>query len=430
MDGGLRPGQNVDLTIEKAAAGGRMIGRHDGQIVLVSGAVPGERVRVRVERADKRLAFATVVEILAASPDRRAGLGDPACGGCVYSHIAYQRQLELKSDIVRDAFARIGRLSIDRAVTVAASPESGYRMRARLHVERGRVGFFREGTHALCDPGPTGQLTDAAVTSARTAVDLVQRSGAHASAVELTENVPGTERALAIAVDDAAKVGRVAVSRMLESAAVTGCILVDLRGAHVAAGELSVGDPVEMLSMGRGAGADLRRHPESFFQANRFLVPALVAAVIDAVLPDGRVLDLYAGVGLFSVSLAASGRTGIAAVEGDRGSAADLQRNAGAFGGAVTLSLESVESFLAAPDAAAGVRTIVVDPPRTGVSAAGLASLMALEAPRVVYVSCDPATLARDARKLLDAGYTLSAIEGFDLFPNTPHVECVAVFDR
>jgi 23S rRNA (uracil1939-C5)-methyltransferase len=427
---GLRPGQQVDLTIEKPAAGGRMIGRHEGQVVLVAGAVPGEQVRVRVERADKRLAFATVVEIKRVSPDRRAGLGDPTCGGCVYSHIAYSRQLALKSDIVRDAFARIGRVPIDQPVPVAASPETGYRMRARLHVERGRVGFFREGTHTLCDPSPTGQLSEAALASIRTAVDHVERSGARAASVELTENVPATERALAITVDDAAKVGRATLSRVAEAAALAGCIVVDLHGAHVATGELSVGDPVSVLSLGRGNGADLRRHPESFFQANRYLVPALVAAVIDAVLPDGGVLDLYAGVGLFAVSLAASGRSGIVAVEGDRASGADLQRNAGSFGAALTLSLDSVESFLATPGTHGRPATVIVDPPRTGMSPAAVRSLVDLGAGRVIYVSCDPATLARDARQLLDSGYALAKIEAFDLFPNTPHVESVAVFDR
>jgi 23S rRNA (uracil1939-C5)-methyltransferase len=148
------------------------------------------------------------------------------------------------------------------------------------------------------------------------------------------------------------------------------------------------------------------------------------------VAPDGDVVDLYAGVGLFSISLAASGRSGITAVEGDRASGADLQHNAGQFGAALTLSLESVERYLAGiGNAANHVTTFIVDPPRTGISAGALASMIGVRAARVVYVSCDPATLARDARKLMDAGYSLSRIEAFDLFPNTPHVESVAVFD-
>ena len=428
---GLRAGQEIELQIEKPAVGGRMIGRHEGQVVLVAGAVPGELVHVRVERADKRLAFATVTGISSASPDRRAGFGDPACGGCVYSHISYPRQLELKSEIVADAFARIGRAPLDKPVSVRASPECAYRMRARFHVERGRAGFFREGTHSLCDPLPTGQLSETAIAAVRLAVEHVERSGARAGSVELTENVAGTERALAVEVDEVGKVSRTAIGRLVDSSAIGGCLVVDSRGAHAAVGELSVGDPIAVLSMGRASSGELRRQPESFFQANRFLVPSLVATVLDAVLPDGDIVDLYAGVGLFSVALAAAGRTGMTAVEGDRASGADLQRNAGPFGEVLTLSLESVESYLvSAPKAGDRAMTIVVDPPRTGISAEALASMMALRAARVVYVSCDPATLARDARKLLDAGHALSKIEGFDLFPNTPHVESVAVFDR
>ena len=428
---GLRAGQEIELQIEKPAVGGRMIGRHDGQVVLVAGAVPGELVRARVERADKRLAFAAVTGISSASPDRRAGFGDPACGGCVYSHISYTRQLQLKSEIVADAFARIGREPLEKPVPVTASPECAYRMRARFHVDRGRPGFFREGTHALCDPLPTGQLSEAAIAAVRSAVEHVERSGARAVSVELTENIAGIERALAVEVDEVAKVSRTALGRLVDGTTIGGCVVVDSRSSHAAVGELSVGDPIAVLSRGRASSGELRRQPESFFQANRFLVPSLVATVLDAVLSDGDIVDLYAGVGLFSIALAAGGRTSITAVEGDRASGADLQRNAGPFGEAMTLSLESVESYLtSAPSAGDRAMTIVVDPPRTGISAEALASMSGLHAARVVYVSCDPATLARDARKLLDAGYGLSRIEAFDLFPNTPHVESVAVFDR
>jgi len=168
------------------------------------------------------------------------------------------------------------------------------------------------------------------------------------------------------------------------------------------------------------------RGPESFFQANRYLIPALVTAVVGAVHLSGCVLDLYAGVGLFSIALAASGRTGITAVEGDRASGSDLRRNAAAFAGAVALELDSVEAALRR--GRPPLETVIVDPPRTGISAEALTSLAALRATRIVYVSCDPATMARDARKLLDAGYSLDALQAFDLFPNTPHVECLGVF--
>src|SRR6185295_5477332 len=154
----LVSGQLVELGIEKPAAGGRMLSRHDGQVVLVLGAIPGERVHARVDRVEKRLAFADVVEVLEPSPDRRDVAGDPLCGGCVFAHIAYPRQRSIKSEIIADAFARIGRMPLAAPVEVLESPESGYRLRARLHVRDGRAGFYREASHQLCDPRTTGQL--------------------------------------------------------------------------------------------------------------------------------------------------------------------------------------------------------------------------------------------------------------------------------
>jgi 23S rRNA (uracil1939-C5)-methyltransferase len=394
------PGEEIELVVEKPAAGGRMIARYDGQIVLVGGAVPGERVLARIERAERRLAFASVVDVLEPSPDRRPAFADSLCGGCVYSHIAYPRQLDLKAQVLKDAFLRIGRLPLAAPVPIVASPESGYRMRARLHVKRGRIGFYREGTHVLCDAALTRQLSDAALSFVDSAIADLQRSGQHATSVELTENIAGNQRAASIEIEGQAK--------------------------RVLSGEPSVWDPLRVVTNGRVSGGELHRHPESFFQANRFLVPELVGAVLDSVPSAGDVLDLYAGVGLFSVALAASGRQGMTAVEGDRSSGKDLVRNASPFGGAVTVVRESVETHVHSARKTAPV--VIVDPPRTGMSSEALNALVRLAPLRLVYVSCDPATLARDARRLFDAGYTMESLRAFDLFPNTPHVESMAVF--
>jgi tRNA/tmRNA/rRNA uracil-C5-methylase (TrmA/RlmC/RlmD family) len=156
-----RPGDSVSLTIEKPAAGGRMIARLDGQIVLVGGAIPGERVTARVERVGKGVVYAATTSVEEASPDRRPVRGDPECGGCLYAHVSYQRQLALKSDVIADAFARIAKLPLAQPVHVEPSPEDGYRMRARLHMRGQRYGFFREGTHDLCDARATRQLLPA-----------------------------------------------------------------------------------------------------------------------------------------------------------------------------------------------------------------------------------------------------------------------------
>ena len=158
------------------------------------------------------------------------------------------------------------------------------------------------------------------------------------------------------------------------------------------------------------------------------MLPALVAAVVDAV-PGGRVVDLYAGVGVFAVALAARGEAAIVAVEGDRRAAADLRYNAGPVGTAMAPQHQAVEEFLAAGHGA-GADAVIVDPPRTGLSKEAAAGVGALAAPRLVYVSCDVATLARDARVLTAGGYRLTDLQAFDLFPNTAHVESVAVFER
>ena len=411
-----------------------MIARHDGQVVLVAGAVPGERVVARIERTERRLAFASVVDVTEASPDRREGFADPACGGCVYSHIAYPRQLALKADIVRDAFFRLGRIPLDLPIPVAPSPERGYRMRARFHVDGTRVGFYREGTHTLCDTAATGQVTGEALAAVASAVATIVGAGARVEGIELTENIDASQRALSVVVADVGQCDEDVLRGASAASTLTGCAVLDAAGARLEVGDPSVADPLSALTNGRAANGELRRHAEAFFQANRYLVPDLVAAVLDSTPADGRVLDLYAGVGLFALALAGSGRREVTAVEGDRVSAADLERNArnaSGWGGAVSVVGGSVERYLTSRQSSPPrVGTVIVDPPRTGISADAMTPLLKVSAPQIVYVSCDPATMARDARRLLDGGYRLDSLRAFDLFPNTPHVECLGCFSR
>jgi len=421
----LTAGQRVELTIEKAAAGGRMIARHEGQVVLVAGGIPGERVSARIERVERSLAFADTVQVLERSPDRREAPSDPLCGGCVYAHIAYSRQILLKADVVADAFARIGRMALTEPVRVEPSPERGYRMRARLHVGNGQLGFYREGTHDLCDPAQTGQLSCAALEAAERAAAVIRASGQSAVSLELTENLAADQRAIHLELGPGAR----AAAALLEAIGqddIAGCSAQDADGRFSSTGTPSVVDPLETLSAGRAHGR-LQRHVRSFFQANRYLLPELVSAVIGAVPAAGDVLDLYAGVGIFSVTLGGIGRSRITAVEGDPSSGQDLKANASQFTGAVHAVVDSVEAFLSG---ARGAATVILDPPRTGVSKPAMQALSRLAAPRAIYVSCDPPTMARDAARLMTAGYRLSSLRAFDLFPNTPHVECVAVFDR
>jgi|SRR5689334_15693830 len=405
----IAPGATLPLVVEKPAVGGRMIARVDGQVVLVAGAIPGERVQARIERVGKGVAYAEAVAVDEPSADRRPPFTDLVCGGSLYAHIAYPRQRAIKAQVIADAFARIGRLQLPGEVGVAASPEDGYRMRARLHVRGRRVGFFREATHDVCDARDTRQLLPATCDVVDRLAAALRSVGADAvREIEVSENVEASQRAVHFVT--AERVDRRIVDTLSTIDGIT-------RGPHVT-DTLRLGD----------AAVTLRRHVQAFFQGNRYLLTDLVAHVASQVPAGGALTDLYAGVGLFAVAAAATRGAAVVAVEGDPYAAADLRANAAAAGGHIVAKKGAVEGFLAGTrDATA---TVIVDPPRTGLSREALAALIDSAATRLIYVSCDVATLARDARRLVDGGYIIRRADAFDLFPNTPHVETVVVFER
>src|SRR5687767_13104380 len=316
-----------------------MIARHDGEVLLVAGAIPGERVGAVVTRAEKRLAFADTARVLEVSADRRTPEGDPLCGGCLYAHIDYTRQRALKAEIIQDAFTRIGRMPVEGTIEVAASPERGYRMRARFHVREGHPGFYREGTRDLCDAALTGQVTDASLDAVEAAVAALAAQAITVLSVELSENIAADQRALHLDLRES-RPSPDALERAMTAAGLTGLTARTMDNEFHSAGDPIVSDPLRALTGGRAANGSLRRHPTSFFQGNRFLTGALTAAVMDSAQP-GPTLDLYAGVGLFAVTLAAWGRAGITAVEGDKVSGQDLLRNATPFVGQLRVARAS-----------------------------------------------------------------------------------------
>ena len=418
-------GSVLTLDIEKPAVGGRMLARHHGQVVLVWGAVPGERVTARVDRTTKSVAFASTIEVLSPSPDRRTVAADPRCGGNVLAHIAYERQRRLKSEIIRDAFVRIGRVALERDPDVIGSPERGYRMRARLHVFNGRLGFYREESHDLCDAVQTGQFTDAAGEWIGAAGEIIRAAGpAGVVGVEVAENISGDERACHLDL-------REGVNAANYSALANGLVGLSAHTADSPFVKTLAGTPhvTDVLKIRDEMPAlRLARHVRAFFQGNRFLIGALVQHVM-ALVPAGPVVDLYAGGGLFGLALAAAGADRVTLVEGDPLSGADLQVNAESLRARVRVERTSVEDFLARRRSAPE-ETVIVDPPRTGLSREAVAGILALKPDRLVYVSCDVATLARDTRALLDNGYELGPVTALDLFPNTAHVETLTMFTR
>ena len=425
----IQPGATLTLDVEKPAAGGRMLARHDGHVVLVWGAIPGERVAARVERVGKGVAYAETVDVLAPSADRRQPSGDWRCGGNVYAHVAYERQRALKGEIIRDALGRIGRLPLAVAPEVIGSPDRGYRMRARLHVQGGRIGFFREGSHDLCDAAPTGQLLpDTAAWIARVEARLGPAGLGGIASMEVAENIAASERVCHLELQSAVDVNALAALSMEPGLTGLTASRVMRPGIERLSGIPTVTDVLHVTVDTPPAAVRLRRDVRAFFQGNRFLLQPLVRHVLARV-PGGPVVDLYAGVGLFGLSIAASGIADVTLVEGDPVSGADLQGNAEPFGARAQVRRTPVEEWLGAVTAP-GVATMVVDPPRTGISREAAAGIIRQQPGRIVYVSCDVATLARDARTLIDAGYELTEVTGFDLFPNTAHVESVAVLMR
>ncbi len=426
----MTPGDRVELAIEKPVAGGRMLARLDGAVVLVSGALPGELVEARIERVQRGTAWAAVTRVVEVSPDR---VGAPnLCGGCVWSHARYDAQVRLKQQVVVDAFQRVARLPLMALPPIEASAPEGYRMRARLHVREGRIGFFKEGTHELCDAASTAQLLPETVS----VIGALERGLASAAGIvtdiELAENRDASQRAMHLDLAPDADPSRLATLTNVDGLSGVSASHPGSQRTRELWGTPRVSD--RFARPGRTSAQPpeswtLERDARAFFQGNRFLVEPLCLTVVDA-LGDDPIVDLYAGVGLFSVAAAAAGHREIVAVEGDRIASADLSKNARQSGGRIAVHAGAVEDVLAGRHRPKRTGTLLVDPPRTGLSRKALTGALALHAPRLVYVSCDVATLARDTSAIVDAGYRMASIQAFDLFPNTAHVECVVVFDH
>jgi 23S rRNA (uracil1939-C5)-methyltransferase len=243
--------------------------------------------------------------------------------------------------------------------------------------------------------------------------------------MEVAENVSGDERACHVHLEpgvDSAPfevLGHGLVGLSAQDA--SGSKVVVLHGTPVVSDEIQVSD------VDSAPRVTIARDVRAFFQGNRFLLERLVWLVAARV-PQGPVVDLYAGVGLFGLALAARGNEPVAVVEGDSVSGADLARNARPYGSQVRVVCDSVEAFLGRSTAGAENATVILDPPRTGLSRRAVDAIIARRPPRLIYVSCDVATFARDARRLVESGYALESLVGLDLFPNTAHVESVAVF--
>jgi 23S rRNA (uracil1939-C5)-methyltransferase len=420
----------VDLTHE-----GVGIADLDGKRVFVADALPGERVEFVLRKRRRKIQEADLVRIVDASPARVVPGCEyfGRCGGCALQHLAHGDQVELKQKVVAETLKRIGRVEPEAWLPAAVSPPWHYRRRARLGVkfvagkDRVLVGFRERGGHYITDmqrcpvllPPLDGVLGELAL--------LIERSS-------IKQKIPQIEAAVG---DDASAL----VLRVLEPpSAADEQALRDFGASHDIDMYLQPGGPGTVTPLGPVRrlqyrlpefGLTIEFLPTDFVQVNPAINVELVSTAVRlaCIEPTDRVLDLYCGLGNFSLPLAQRARE-LNGVEGEAGLVARAVRNASLNGIGntrfITADLARSDwSFYREP-----WDIVVLDPPRTGAEAP-IAELHRSMPRRVVYVSCHPATLARDAQMLVGQhGYRLIAARVFDMFPHTHHIEALALFER
>jgi 23S rRNA (uracil1939-C5)-methyltransferase len=425
-----QPAESHLVEIGKPVYGGAFLARIEGKAVFVPLALPGEQARVRITQSKPGYATAEVEEIIRAAPERIAPACPHfgACGGCHYQHTDYATQLKFKQAILRETLER-GGVAVAAEIAVLAGEPWHYRNRIRLAFDAaGNLGYRGRRSHAVV---PLRECPIAAPLLVRAALAFAEVARGFAPALHPTEIAlfcDATETALLATVFTASP-ARIRFDELAQSlheqvSALTGAELT-IEGSN---GQ----QPRTLARWGapsldyHAAGFEYRVDHGAFFQINRCLVDALVERVIAG--HKGKLAwDLFAGVGLFARQLAANFARVVAVESAPSGTAAleaNLRSTAGVAVKAETLAFLLRNRKGERPD------LIVVDPPRTGLGAETCALLAEVAAPAVVYVSCDPATLARDLRALTASGYQIESITLADLFPQTFHLETVVQLCR
>jgi 23S rRNA (uracil1939-C5)-methyltransferase len=406
--------QEFDLQLTGMANGGEALGRRDGQVVFVPYGLPGERARVRLVEAKRRYSRAEIVEVLDPSPDRVTPrcrhFGE--CGGCYWQHADYAAQLLFKQEIVRDALMRIGHLAdVSVAETVASPQPWNYRNHVQFAVaDDGSLGFKARRSHRIV-PIEECHLLHPLIEELLVSLDL-----------EFPELRQLSVR-VGAATDDAMIILHTTSEDMPE-------IEVDLPLSVVAVPPTGL----PQVLAGRGylveglAGREFRIGATSFFQVNTEQAESLVRLVREALRPEPTdlLLDLYCGVGTFALAMAGE-VAGVLGIEESEGAIVEAIWNSEGIDN-VEFVAGKAERLLSS--VAESFDLVIVDPPRAGVDKSALDALVEMEPKRIAYVSCDPAALARDARRLAEGGYRLERVTPVDMFPQTYHVESVALLER
>lgn len=377
------------LMIEKLVYGGAGLARTEQGVVFVPRTAPGDVVEAELVERKSDYAVARLTSLLEPSPDRQI----PQCpnyesaGCCHWQHIRYARQLEIKESILRETLQRTGRLKWDDAIPAISGPDLHYRLRALFHVQKRRLGFVEERSH--------------------TVVPILECS---ALSPELNAFIPKANEILATPE------------------------MADTREVHAISGP-PVLATFDRKRIGQGpARVQVKEvvydlDPNAFFQTNRYLLADFVEAVLKNASGSQRVLDLFCGSGFFSIPLARLARE-VLGVDASRIAVKQAQRNARLNSVHNATFIEgSVEDALRnSPDLHPDL--VVMNPPRAGAGREVAALAAGLGSSRIVYVSCNPSTFAREIPILIASGYSLKEITLIDQFPNTFHIELAAMFEK
>jgi 23S rRNA (uracil1939-C5)-methyltransferase len=436
---GPRRGELLEVEVDSLAFGGRGVARAEGFVVFVSGALPGDRVRVEVTKAKKRFAEARAVELLQAGADRipdRCLHGGEPCPGAPWQGLPYERQLAIKSEQIGEALRRIGDLEGFELEEIVPAAEQ-WRYRNKLEYSFGEsdgetaLGFHARGRWDLIVDVDDCQLASEPGNAARNEV----REWARLESVRPYEPHSREGVLRNLVVREGRRSGQIQ-TRLVTSAARFPRPPVDLHTA-IEGDSGGTDGPTGVLGEERLreelCGLKLEMSHGAFFQTNTEMAERLYAVAAEYAGLSGRerVFDLYCGIGTIGLTMAAQAGE-VWGLEIVPEAIEDAERNARRN------EIENIH-FLAA-NARTGVRplivqagkpdVVVIDPPRAGLSQKIVRRLIECEAAKIVYVSCNPTTLAPNAAQLVEAGYRLTRVRPVDMFPQTPHIECVALLEK
>ncbi len=416
-------GEILHGRVLRAVNGGYGLLQIGGQTVFARGALKGENITVAIKSKRKGALFGETVSVETPHLHRRPAPCSVAdrCGGCHYQAAQPAAQEEAKKEALQEL---LGRAHIDLPIARwTASSEVGWRARVELHgarLEEGfTLGFFEERSHRVVPAEGCLQVSERMRGLIAIVVRALSAGGVKAGSVEIAESFTGPSLVL-VASDPALTT---VLRRHSHELGLSGLALQTSKNeAATIYGDARIENKV--------GGVSLHHNAMSFFQANRFLTEGLLQGVMEAaeVDPGARIVDLFCGVGLFSIPLALKGRD-VTAIEWSPVAFDDLGRNAKANGVKIERLPLSVGTALATGLQLKGAVTIV-DPPRRGLDPLELDAIAAGRPNRIIYVSCDPATLTRDILRFATVGYKAVSLEAFDMFPTTFHIETLTVLER